>query len=482
MHPGVFPVKYFTFHKTKAEIADRRVSGDRLIILLQFLHLIFRDLGMKVLHRFGKQVRQVCVLIGSTGTVHTKPGTFHDHFPQNHFRVLNEIAVLSDTVFVGVQMYPVRLDVRHTVFLLQENDVAGDFRAGVALEGIVGQTNGTDEVRPLGKIFADSGIFLVHGSLGGDKGHNTARTHLIQSLAKEIIMDEPVVLVVLFVPNLEISKGYVADGHIKEAVRHLDLFKPIHSNAAVLIELLGNAPGDGVDLHTVGFAVRHALRQHTDKVADAAAWLQEVPLTKSHLLQRLIHGPDNDRRGVKSRQGAGAGSGIFLLIQQRLQLQILAVALIKAVGQTTPAYIPEQYFLFLRGCQTVLSFDLFQATDGGHIGGVFLTGGAVTQLVIRDAKVPAFLCRDLRVQGGEHHSFPFGLRWSKGWCFFFRRFYDLLRYFYRRWTMEMDCIFGFFQCFKPACGGCGNAGLHIVTILVIIPVVGIVLDNNGFII
>ncbi len=80
MHPGIFPVKYFAFHKAKAEIADRRISGDGMIILLQFLHLIFRDLGMKVLHRFGKQVGEFNALIGPAGAVHAEPGAFHDHF------------------------------------------------------------------------------------------------------------------------------------------------------------------------------------------------------------------------------------------------------------------------------------------------------------------------------------------------------------------------------------------------------------------
>ncbi len=231
------------------------------------------------------------------------------------------------------------------------------------------------------------------------------------------------VFVVLFVPNLEISKGHVADGHIKEAVRYLDLFKPIHSDTAVLIELLGNTPGDGVDLHAVDFAACRALREHTDKVTNAAAWFQKVTLTESHLLQRLIHGSDNDRRSIKGGQRAGTGSGIFVLVKQGFQFQIFAVTLVKAVGQTAPAYIPGQNFLFFGSGKPFFRFNAFQAADGGHVGGVFLTGGAVTQLVIRDAKVPARICRDFRVQGGEHHTLPFGFWRCKGYWFLFVRLF-----------------------------------------------------------
>ena len=96
-------------------------------------------------------------------------------------------------------------------------------------------------------------------------------------------MNEPVVFIVPLVQYLEIPKGHIADGHIKEAVGHLHLFKAIHGNAAVLIELLCDPPADGVDFHTVGFAVRHAVRQHTDEISNTAGRLQNVSLPEAHL-------------------------------------------------------------------------------------------------------------------------------------------------------------------------------------------------------
>ena len=64
--------------------------------------------------------------------------------------------------------------------------------------------HGSQKVCPLCDIFADIGIFLVHRSLGGNKGDDTAGTYLIQCAGKEIIMDEKIVLVIPAVGHLEL--------------------------------------------------------------------------------------------------------------------------------------------------------------------------------------------------------------------------------------------------------------------------------------
>ena len=80
-------------------------------------------------------------------------------------------------------------------------------------------------------------------------------------------------LVILFVRHLEVTERHVAHGYVKEAVRHLHLFKAVHGNRTVLVELLRDPPGDAVDLHAVGAACRHVLWQHPDKVPHAAGGL-----------------------------------------------------------------------------------------------------------------------------------------------------------------------------------------------------------------
>ena len=381
VHTGIFTVIHFAVHKAKTEIAHRRVCGDRAIFLLvQFLHLIIGDLRMEVLHSFGKQLGQVCVLVGPAGAVHAEPGGFHDHIAQYHFRVLHKISVHTDTVFIGVQMHPIRLYVRHSVTLLQKDNVAGNFGSCVGLKRIVGQPDSPDQIGSLCQVLANSRVFLVHRTLGGDERDHAARAHLIQRLSKKIVVDQPVVLVVFLIPYLEIAKRHIADGHIKEAVGHLHLFEAIHGNAAVLIELLCNPPADGVDFHTVGFAVRHAVRQHTDEISNTAGRLQNISLPEAHLRKCLVHGPDDDRGSVKGGKGAGSGGSIFVLVKQGFQLQIFSVALIKTVSQTAPTHIPGEDFLFFWSGKAFLGFNLFQSSDGSYICGVFFAAGAVAQL------------------------------------------------------------------------------------------------------
>ncbi len=121
------------------------------------------------------------------------------------------------------------------------------------LEGVVRQADSANQIGALGQIFADGRVFLVHGSLAGNKSNNPSGPHLVQRLPKEIVVDEPVVLVVPLIYHLEIPKGDVAHRYIKEAVGHLPLFKAVHGNAGILVKLLGDSAADTVQLHTVGF-------------------------------------------------------------------------------------------------------------------------------------------------------------------------------------------------------------------------------------
>ena len=159
------------------------------------------------------------------------------------------------------------------VALLQKDDVAGHFRSGVLLEGVIRQSDGPNEVGALGQIFADGGVFLIQSALAGDERHDTTRAHLVQRFAKEIVVDQPVVLVVPLIQHLEIPKGDVAHGHIKKAVGHLYGFKAVYGNAGVLVKLPRNPPGNGIQLHAVGFAARHICGEQAEEIAGAAGRL-----------------------------------------------------------------------------------------------------------------------------------------------------------------------------------------------------------------
>ena len=123
---------------------------------------------------------------------------------------------------------------------MQEQDIRSDLRAGGTLEGIVGQTNGSQKVSSLGDILADGGVLLVHCSLGGDESDDTAGTNLIQGAGKKVIVDQEIVFVIPLVGYLELAEGDIADGSIEEAVGQIGLFIALNGDAGFLVELLGD--------------------------------------------------------------------------------------------------------------------------------------------------------------------------------------------------------------------------------------------------
>ena len=62
-------------------------------------------------------------------------------------------------------------------------------------------------------------------------------------------------LVVPLVWQLKTSEWDIADGGIKKAVREVRFLKPLDSNAAVLIKLLGDTARDGVQFNAVDFGI-----------------------------------------------------------------------------------------------------------------------------------------------------------------------------------------------------------------------------------
>ena len=229
--------------------------------------------------------------------------------------MVDEILVHFQTVFIDIQMEPVRFHIHHAIPLLEEDDIGSHFRAGCAFEGIIGQTDGTQQISPLCNVFPHSGILLVQSTLGSNESNDAAGTNLVQCPGKEVVMDQEVMLVVLLVRDLELTERNIADGSVKEAVRQIRLFKALHRNGGLLIQLLGDAAGDAVQFHTVKLGLRHAVREHTKEVAHTAGGLQNIAPLEVHVLHGPVDGTDYHRRRVKSRQRGFPGGCIFFFGQ-----------------------------------------------------------------------------------------------------------------------------------------------------------------------
>ena len=82
---------------------------------------------------------------------------------ENHFGVFKEIAVNGEPVLILTKMYPVGFNLNGTVTLLQEDDVGDNICTGIRFEGVIRQSNCTEQLRPLRDILANFGGLLVHG-------------------------------------------------------------------------------------------------------------------------------------------------------------------------------------------------------------------------------------------------------------------------------------------------------------------------------
>ena len=188
---------------------------------------------------------------------------------------------------------------------------------------------------------------------------------------------------------MELAEGNIADSNIKKVIREGGFFIALHRDTAALIKLAGDAAREIVQLHAIELAAAHVFRQHTEKIADAAGWLQNIALREAHLPQGGIDAADDHRRRVERRERGFAGSGVFGIRQQFFQFSVTRIFFVKEVRQTAPAHILCQHRLFLRCGGSVLRLHRFQGTDCVQIALKTLQRCALSDVVIGDAVVPA---------------------------------------------------------------------------------------------
>ena len=287
-------------------------------------------------------------------------------------------------------MYPVRLDVDGAVPLLQEQDVRHHLRPGVGLESVVGQAHRPQQLRPLRDILPGVGAFGVHRVAAGDKGHHAPRTHLVDGLGKEIVVDGEAQLVIGLVVHLVVAEGYIPDTEVEE-VPPVGGLETGHLDVRLRVQLLGDAPGDGVQLHTIEAAARHAVREQAKEIAHAHRGFQDVAGGKAHIAHSLIDGLDDGGAGVVGVEGGRSGGSVFLRGEGGVQFPELAcptvLLLVKGIRQTAPAHIAGEDLLLLRGGVPAVKLQLMQEVDGVHVGPELRLGAALAQMVVRDAEI-----------------------------------------------------------------------------------------------
>ena len=297
---------------------------------------------MNVLYRFMELLCKRNILQGLHGVVDAMGGAFGAVFAHDHFRVFQEIAVNGVAVLCLPQMHPVRFNFDRAIPLLQEDNVRHYLCTGIGFEGGVGKPDSAQQLRSLGKVLPDVGVLSVHGIAAGHKGHNAAGTHLVQRLGEKIVVSIEAQLVVGGIVDLVLPKGYVANGKVKK-VLPLGGFKAADGDIGLWVQLSGDPPADGIQLHTVQAAVAHFLREHTEEVAHAHRRLQDIAGSEAHISDCFIDGADDRGACVVGVQGRRTGGGVFLRGKRGAQfgkfLRPGGLAFIKSIRKTAPANV-----------------------------------------------------------------------------------------------------------------------------------------------
>ena len=110
---------------------------------------------------------------------------------------------------------------------------------------------------------------------------------MVDGFRKEIIVDGESQLVICLIVDLVLTERHIAHRQIVE-ITAVGGLKTGYGNVCLRVQLLGDAPGDGIQFYAVQAAVCHAGGQHSKEIAHAHGRFQNVARLEAHFLDRLI--------------------------------------------------------------------------------------------------------------------------------------------------------------------------------------------------
>ena len=265
-----------------------------------------------------------------------------------------EIAVDRHSVFGFAQTHPVGLGFwlngNGPLPLSEEQDVGGDLRPGVLFKGVVGEAYSAQKLRPLSQVAPDGRVRLVHRAFRGHEGHYTARTHQVQRLREEVVMNEKILTVVFPVGDLIAAERYVADGHVEVVVREGRLLEAAHLDVRRRVKPRGDPSRHAVQLDAVEFAcLPQRVRQEAEEVPDPHSRFQNSAALIPHVVQSLVHGLDDRGACVVGVKGGSPRGGVLVLRQQPFQLRVLPLPVLvlrlENLGDAAPTHVLRKGFL-----------------------------------------------------------------------------------------------------------------------------------------
>ena len=252
----------------------------------------------------------------------------------------------------------------------EKEDVGDDLGVGDSLKSGLGKTDGRQKIGFLGDQVSHSGRFGVHRVVARDEGHDAAGTDLVEGLQKEVVMDVDVEFVVGGIMDLVIPEGDIRNDEIEEVVRKLRGLVAHHPNIGILVELFGDAAGDGIEFHS-GESGCQGFWKESIEDACPHGGLKDTASLYAHLLESVPHETDDFGRGIVGVRCACPGGLVFLVGQEFgepfgvfLPFPFIPV---EDLRDTTPAGIFCKDGLFFGCGEAAFFLDLLQKLDGGDI-------------------------------------------------------------------------------------------------------------------
>ncbi len=145
-HAGIFPVIHLAVHDGVRIVFHIRISRDGIVdflVLTEIGQLRFGNLSLNMGNRLMELFGKIGVGERFARRFHLVPVHAVVPFdrPKHHFGMIGKIAVYGNPIFGLAEMHPIGLDDDGTVALLEKENIGGDFRSGVGLESVAGQTN-----------------------------------------------------------------------------------------------------------------------------------------------------------------------------------------------------------------------------------------------------------------------------------------------------------------------------------------------------
>ena len=213
---------------------------------------------------------------------------FCHKLPQHHFRMVNKIAIKGNSFRRQPQVYPIRFNINGMIPLFQEDNVGYHICTGIGTECVVRQSDGSQKLCSLCEIFSGIRILRIHGIAACNKSHHAARSHLIESLRKEIVVNRKAQLVVGLIADTVVAEGDVSNSQIVE-ISVVGGLKACHRDLRLGVKFLRNPSGNGIQFHAVKSAFLHGIRQHSEEVSDSHGRLQDISLFKAHVAHCFIN-------------------------------------------------------------------------------------------------------------------------------------------------------------------------------------------------